>query len=120
AQTSAAGRARFLELRRKAIKALHDAGATLLLGSDAPQLWDVPGFSIHRELGYYVDAGLTPYQALQTGTINVARFFGWEAESGTIATGKRADMILLDANPLVGIANTWRIAGVMVAGRWLD
>lgn len=120
AQYSAADRARFLELRQTAIKALHDAGVTLLLGSDAPQLWDVPGFSIHRELGYYVDAGLTPYQALATGTINVARFFGWEADAGTIATGKRADLVLLEANPLDDIANTSRLAGVMVAGHWLD
>ncbi|HSA54405.1 MAG TPA: amidohydrolase family protein, partial [Gemmatimonadaceae bacterium] len=89
AQVPAATRARFLELRRKVLKALQDEGVLLLLGSDAPQLWDVPGFSIPRELGYYVDAGLTPYQALATGTINVARFFGWEAESGTIAQGKR-------------------------------
>jgi imidazolonepropionase-like amidohydrolase len=119
AQVPAATRARFLELRRKVIKALQDEGVLLLLGSDAPQLWDVPGFSIHRELGYYVAAGLTPYQALATGTINVARHFGWEEESGTIAAGKRADLVLLDANPLADIANTSRIAGVMVNGRWL-
>lgn len=119
AQVPAATRARFLELRRMAIKALQDEGVLLLLGSDAPQLWDVPGFSIHRELGYYVDAGLTPYQALATGTINVARFFGWENESGTVATGKRADLVLLDANPLTSISNVSRIAGVMVAGKWL-
>jgi imidazolonepropionase-like amidohydrolase len=119
AQVPAAARIRFLELRRKVIKALQDEGVTLLLGSDAPQLWDVPGFSIHRELGYYVTAGLTPYQALATGTINVARHFDWEAESGTIASGKRADLVLLDANPLADIANTSRIAGVMANGRWL-
>lgn len=119
AQVPAAARARFLELRRKAIKALHDEGVLLLLGSDAPQLWDVPGFASHRELGYYVDAGLTPYQALATGTINVARFFGWEAESGTIAPGKRADLVLLGANPLTDIDNVSRVEGVMVNGRWL-
>jgi imidazolonepropionase-like amidohydrolase len=119
AQVPAAARARFLELRRKVIKALQDEDVLLLLGSDAPQLWDVPGFSIHRELGYYVAAGLTPYQALATGTVNVARHFGWEAESGTIAAGQRADLVLLDANPLADIANTSRIAGVMVNGRWL-
>jgi imidazolonepropionase-like amidohydrolase len=114
-----AQRARFLELRRKAIKALHNEGVLLLLGSDAPQLWDVPGFATHRELRYYVDAGLTPYQALETGTKNVATFFGWEAESGTIAEGKRADLVLLDGNPLADIGNTWRVSGVSLNGRWL-
>ena len=112
-------RARFLELRRKAIKALHNEGVLLLLGSDAPQLWDVPGFSVHRELRYYVDAGLTPFQALETATRNVAKFFGWEAESGTIADGKRADLVLLDGNPLTDIGNTWRISGVALNGRWI-
>ena len=103
----------------KAIKALHNEGVLLLLGSDAPQLWDVPGFSVHRELRSYVDAGLTPYQALETGTRNVATFFGWEAESGTIAEGKRADLVLLDGNPLTDIGNTGRIAGVALNGRWI-
>lgn len=119
AQVPAAARARFLELRGKVIKALQDEGVLLLLGSDAPQFWDVPGFATHRELGYYVDAGLTPFQALASGTINVARFFGWEAESGTIAQGKRADLVLLDANPLTDIRNVSRVAGVMANGRWL-
>jgi imidazolonepropionase-like amidohydrolase len=82
-------------------------------------LWDVPGFAIHRELRHYVDAGLTPYQALASGTINVARHFGWQNESGSIEQGKRADLVLLDGNPLTNIDNTWRIAGVMVNGRWL-
>lgn len=118
-QYPATVRARFLELRRRAIGSLHRAGATILLGSDAPQLWDVPGFSIHRELRYYVEAGLTPFEALASGTSNVARFFGWE-DSGTIAPGKRADLVLLDGNPLQDIDNTRRIAGVMLGGRWLD
>jgi imidazolonepropionase-like amidohydrolase len=118
-QYPAAVRSRFLELRRRAIAALHSEGATILLGSDAPQLWDVPGFSIHRELRYYVEAGLTPFQALATGTVHVARFLGWE-DSGTIAVGKRADLVLLDGNPLQDIGNTQRIAGVMIGGRWLD
>jgi imidazolonepropionase-like amidohydrolase len=119
AQVPAATHARFLELRRKAIKALNDEGVLLLLGSDAPQMWDVPGFATHRELGYYVAAGLTPYQALATGTTNVARFFGW-SDAGTIAAGRRADLVLLDANPLTNISNTSRIAGVMVRGKWVS
>jgi imidazolonepropionase-like amidohydrolase len=119
AQVPQATHARFLALRRKALKTLLDEGVLILLGSDAPQMWDVPGFAIHRELSYYVDAGLTPFQALATGTTNVARFFGWP-DTGTIAAGKRADLVLLDANPLADISNTARIAGVVVNGRWLS
>jgi imidazolonepropionase-like amidohydrolase len=110
---------RMIEVRRRLIKALHDAGAGLLLGSDAPQVWNVPGFSTHRELESLVAAGLTPWQALETGTRNVARYFGTEKETGTIEAGKRADLVLLDADPLADIRNTTKRAGVMVRGRWL-
>jgi imidazolonepropionase-like amidohydrolase len=108
-----------MQVRRKLIKALHAGGAGLLLGSDAPQIYNVPGFSIHRELAALVAAGLTPYQALETGTRNVAVFFGTLPTSGTIGVGKRADLVLLDANPLVDVGNTTRRAGVMLRGRWL-
>lgn len=111
---------RTMEIRRKLIKALHEGGAGLLLGSDAPQIYNVPGFSIHRELETIVAAGLTPYQALETGTRNVALFFGNLAEAGTIEAGKRADLVLLEGNPLNDIRNTIRRAGVMVRGRWLS
>ena len=112
-------RQEFLALRRRFIKALHDAGVLFLLGSDAPQLWNVPGFSAHRELGALVTAGLTPYQALRTGTVNVATFLGEEGRSGVVRAGARADLILLDANPLQDIANSLRINGVVVNGRWI-
>jgi hypothetical protein len=110
---------RVKQVRRKLIKALHAGGAGLLLGSDAPQIYNVPGFSIHRELAALVAAGLTPYQALETGTRNVAVFFGTLPRSGTIGVGKRADLILLEANPLIDVGNTTRRAGVMLRGRWL-
>jgi imidazolonepropionase-like amidohydrolase len=110
---------RMIEVRRRLIKALHDAGAGLLLGSDAPQVWNVPGFSTHRELESLVAAGLTPWQALETGTRNVARYFDTLGETGTVERGKRADLVLLDADPLADIRNTTRRAGVMVRGRWL-
>ena len=112
--------ARFLAVRRRLIRELHAAGAGILLGSDAPQVGNVPGFSIPRELASYVAAGLTPYQALETGTRSVARFFGAGREFGTVEAGKRADLVLLDANPLADIANFERQAGVMVRGRWLS
>jgi hypothetical protein len=108
-----------IALRRRFIKALHDAGVSFLLGSDAPQLWNVPGFSAHRELVSLVAAGLTPFQALQTGTVNVARYMKEEGRSGVVRPGARADLILLDANPLQDIANSQRINGVVVNGRWI-
>ena len=117
--TTPAERTRFLDIRRRLIKALHAGGVGLLLGSDGPQVWNVPGFSVHRELRYLVQAGLTPYQALETGTRRVAEFYGTAAERGTIARGKRADLVLLDANPLEDISNTSRIAAVALGGRLL-
>lgn len=107
-----------IKLRRQLIFALHEAGAGLLLGSDAPQLFNVPGFSLHRELEVLVASGLTPFEALQTGTTAVASFLG--TNTGVIAVGKDADLLLLDANPLDDITNSRRIHGVMLRGEWLS
>jgi imidazolonepropionase-like amidohydrolase len=120
AKVPQAEREKFLALRRKILKALFDAGVPFALGSDAPQWWNVPGFSAHRELQSMVAAGLTPYQALRSGTANVGVYFGTESTTGTIAKGKRADLLLLDANPLQEISNSQKVAGVMVNGRWLS
>ncbi len=111
---------RAIDIRRKLIKALQDSGAGLLLGSDSPQIFNVPGFSIHRELQYLVDAGLTPYEALLTGTVNPARFFGRSNIAGTVETGRVADLVLLDANPLEDISAARRVHGVMLRGRWIS
>lgn len=108
-----------IEIRRKLTKALYDAGAPVALGSDAPQFFNVPGFSIHHEMQMMVDAGLTPYEVLVTGTRNPAEYFGTPEEFGTIETGRRADLILLDANPLEDITNVQRRIGVMVRGEWI-
>lgn len=111
---------RAIELRQKLILALHEAGAGLLLGSDSPQIFNVPGFAIHRELEYLVDAGLTPYEALRTGTVNAAQFLGTEHESGTVEVGRVADLVVLDANPLEDITNSRRVHGVVVDGQWIS
>ena len=79
---TAAGVHEFIVLRRKLIKACSEGGVGLLLGSDAPQVFNVPGFSIHHELHYLVDSGLSPYEALKTGTVNVAAFYNLSQTSG--------------------------------------
>ena len=109
----------FIKLRRKLIYECQKNGVGLLLGCDAPQVFNVPGFSTHNELKYLVDAGLTPYQALITGTINVARYLNL-ADAGTIKTGAIADLILIGGNPLSDITNTKKVEGVMVRGKWLS
>jgi imidazolonepropionase-like amidohydrolase len=82
-------------------------------------VFQVPGFSIQHELEIMVAAGLTPYDALRAGTVNVAVYFGEEDAGGTIAEGKRADLVLVEGDPLADIGNMARRAGVMVGGRWV-
>ncbi|MDH3420721.1 MAG: amidohydrolase family protein, partial [Gammaproteobacteria bacterium] len=79
----------------------------------------VPGYSLHRELPLMVKAGLTPYEVLRTGTVNVAQFLGIEDQAGTVAIGKNADLLLLEANPLEDIRAVGRNEGVMIDGRWM-
>jgi imidazolonepropionase-like amidohydrolase len=91
----------------------------LLLGSDAIQTMSVPGYSIHGELQAMARAGLTPFQIYATGSTNVAKYFGVATRVGTVANGMRADLVLVDANPLADVANFPKQSGVMVRGRWL-
>ena len=88
----------------------------LLLGSDSPQVFNVPGFATHRELDALVAAGLTPYEALYSGTAAVADFLG--SNTGIVAVGREADLVLVNANPLTDIGNSHRIHGVMLRGTW--
>jgi imidazolonepropionase-like amidohydrolase len=115
---------RYLALRRQALKALADAGAPLLMGTDSPQLFMVPGFALHRELGIIAEAGVTPYQMYESGAKNVARYVAEKLKQdgrfGTVAVGNRADLVLLDANPLQSVANLAKRSGVMVRGRWVS
>jgi Amidohydrolase family len=106
-------------LRDRILQALHRAGAGLILGADSPQVFSVPGFSLAHEMGAMVQAGVPAYAVLEAATKNPAVFFGQEKEFGTVEVGKRADLILVEGNPLEDIRNVHRQAGVMVRGRWL-
>ena len=106
-------------LRRTILKALHDGGAPILLGTDAPQIFTVPGFAMHHEMRLWVEIGMTPYQVLEIGTRRVAEYFDATDDFGSVAVGHRADLLLLTANPIEDIANVASRAGVMVNGRWI-
>ena len=99
------------------VKQMHQAGVKLLAGSDATSSIDLPGFSLHDELRVLVHAGLSPLAALQTATLHPAQFFGVEAKQGSIAAGNIADIILLDADPLIDIGNSRRINTVISRGQ---
>jgi imidazolonepropionase-like amidohydrolase len=109
-----------LDMRDKVLKALSDGGAKILLGSDAPQLFSVPGFSLMREMQVMAKAGMSPYKILESGTRNPAAYLKAEKDFGTVETGKVADLILLDANPLADVANMTKRSGVMVRGKWFS
>ena len=116
----AALRARYVELRNEVTRALFEAGAPLMAGSDAPEWLLLYGFALHRELEALVAAGLPPWDALAAATRVPCTWLGVDDDLGTIAVGKRADLVLLGADPLAEIANTKRIDGLLVRGEWLD
>ncbi|MBQ01838.1 MAG: amidohydrolase [Acidobacteria bacterium] len=110
---------RVRELRRTMLQALHEGGVPMLLGTDSPQVFSVPGFSMHHEMFLWVELGMTPYEVLESGTRRVAEYFDATDDFGSVAVGRRADLLLLTADPIADIANVARRAGVMVNGRWL-
>jgi imidazolonepropionase-like amidohydrolase len=101
------------------VRLLHDAGVTILAGTDVGNPFLLPGLSLHREMEQLHEAGLSPLEALQAATLLPARVFGLSDSLGTIETGKFADLVLLDANPLEDVTNTRRIQAVVVNGRLL-
>jgi len=111
---------RFNEIRRELIRSLHYEGYGLLLGSDAPQVFNVPGFSIYHELKAMVDAGLSPLAAFQTGTINAAKYLDMEGQMGELVEGASADMMLLSKNPLQELSTIRKPEYVIVKGTLLD
>lgn len=100
------------------VGAMQRAGVQILAGTDTLNPYCFPGFSLHDELGLLVKAGLSPMEALQAATLNPARFMGKEKDFGAVETGKIADLVLLDANPLNDIANTKRIDAVVLGGKF--
>lgn len=111
---------KFIDIRRQLLKNMHEAGVGLLLGSDAPQVFNVPGFSIRHEAKAMANAGISNAEILKSGTVNPAIFFGQEGEFGVVKVGAAAELILLDANPLTNIDNIKLLNGVLIQGRWLS
>ena len=115
-----AAREKLIAWRMRVLGALHDAGVRILMGTDAPQVFSVPGFSLHRELERMVDAGMDPWAILVSGTTNVGEYFANEDTFGTLTPGSRADILLAYGNPLEDISHLTHLAGVMVRGQWLS
>jgi imidazolonepropionase-like amidohydrolase len=110
----------FEQFQRPLTKVFHDHGGQLMTGTDSllPRL--VPGFALHRELHELVDVGLSPYEALRTSTTIPYEYLGEAADAGTIAVGKRTDLLLVQGNPLQDVAAAANISGVLMRGRWID
>ena len=113
-------RMRWVQVRDRLVKAIADSGGKIMAGSDTPEWFFGYGWTLHREMESLVAAGLSPYQALAAATRNPAEFLQASKEWGTIETGKRADLVLLTANPLEDIRNSSSIEAVVIGGRWLD
>jgi imidazolonepropionase-like amidohydrolase len=107
-----------MDKRLQQVAALHRAGVPLLVGTDAPGV--APGWSAHEEMRLFVMAGLSPSAAMRAATLEPARWLGATDSLGTIASGRRADLVLLDADPLVDIRNTTRVRAVVADGRLLE
>ncbi|HET7295459.1 MAG TPA: amidohydrolase family protein [Vicinamibacteria bacterium] len=110
---------RYHALRARIVRALRDAGAPIALGTDSPDVWNVAGVAALEELRRLGEAGLTPREALHAATRGAAELLGGEKEFGSVAPGLRADLVLLEADPLADVRNLGRRAGVVVRGRWL-
>ncbi len=114
-------RKKFLDKELEVVQLLHKAGVPFLAGTDTPPgVYIFPGFSLHEELQRFVAAGFTPLEALQTATLNPARFFQMEDQLGTIEKGKFADLVFLDANPLEDIRNTQKVTAVILNGQYIS
>jgi imidazolonepropionase-like amidohydrolase len=109
----------YIENRMRIMTALYKGGVTILLGSDAPQQFNVPGFSLLHEMKRMTDAGMSRFDVLRSGTASVGAHFKARDAFGTVAAGQRADLLLIEGNPLENLDHVSKRAGVMVRGRWL-
>jgi imidazolonepropionase-like amidohydrolase len=113
----------FLGLRNRILRLLAEADAPIMMGTDSPQLFNVPGFALHREIAVMAEAGMTSQQILESGTVRVGQYvrdhLGIDDQFGTVAEGQRADLLLLGSNPLDDLAHLTDRVGVMVRGRWI-
>jgi imidazolonepropionase-like amidohydrolase len=110
------GRAMLAKRLRQAAT-MQRAGVHLLTGTDAPLRNSPPGFGLHEEFQLFARGGMPPFEILKAATLEPARYFGLADSTGTVATGKWADLVLLDANPLTDIGNTRRMSAVVANGR---
>ena len=110
---------RLIDIRQQLIQALREAGAGLLVGTDAPHVFQVPGFSAQEEVRRLAEAGLTAHEALAAGTVEAARFMGAADRWGTVEEGKAADLLLLEGNPLEDLRHLSEQRGGMTRGTWL-
>jgi imidazolonepropionase-like amidohydrolase len=117
--TQGAALTKSLAFQKKLAKELHRVGVRIMTGTDAMNPGVVPGFSEHEELRHLIDIGFTPFEAIRAATRYPGEFLTKTGEFGTVATGKRADLLLLDGNPLQDIASISRPLGVMTRGRWM-
>ncbi len=108
-----------IDNRMRILEALHDGGVPVLMGTDAPQQFSVPGFSLHREIARMVEAGMSPYEVIETGTTYVGRYFADKDTFGQVAPGQRADLVLVNENPLEDVSHIADRRGVMIRGQWL-
>ena len=116
--------AAYLALRKQVLKGLSDAGAGILMGTDSPQMFNVPGYALHRELQVVAEAGISNYEILKSGTAWVGKYVADHLELdgsfGTVAAGQRADLVLLGSNPMDDLENLTDRVCVMVRGRWVS
>jgi hypothetical protein len=114
----------FLDVRNRILEDLADAGASIMMGTDSPQMFNVPGFALHREIAVMSEAGMTNQQILESGTVVVGRYvrehLGLDEDFGTVAAGQRADLVLLGSNPLDDLDHLTDRVGVLVGGRWVS
>lgn len=110
----------YLEFRKKLLMALHENGVPIIMSSDSPQVFNVPGFSIHHEIAALSYAGMSNEEILKSGSVNVAKYFEKEGEFGQIIPGASADFVLLKGNPLENLAALKEIQSIMIRGEWIQ